>query len=153
MRSRVSIADRIEESGFLISCETSAAKRSIASMRAHSARALSSSALASSPISSRRLISLRGTLPLRPMPSRMTCAEPASSSSGRAMVSERYHDSSTVSTSATQNSTRIEERTANSDRSTSRASRVSWMMPTVWPSCMTGSATVTSSRWSAVRRM
>ncbi len=146
MRNRVSIAERIEDSGFLISWLTSAANRSIASIRAHSARALSSSASASSPISSRRPRSRAGTLPVRPIPSRMTWAEAARLSSGRAMVRDRYQDSSTVIASATKNSTRMEERTANSERSTSRASRVSWMMPTVCPSCATGSATVTSRR-------
>ena len=49
----VSMALRMELSGFLISCATSAANRSVASMRAHSAAALSGSACASSPTSSR----------------------------------------------------------------------------------------------------
>ncbi len=51
---RVSIALWIEVSGFLISCATSAAKCSIASMRAHSAPVISRKAPESSPISSPR---------------------------------------------------------------------------------------------------
>ena len=54
MRRRVSIALRIDDSGFLISCATSAANFSIASIRAHSACAESDSAVASAPTSSRR---------------------------------------------------------------------------------------------------
>ena len=44
-------------------------------------------------------------------------------------------------------------RTANTLASTSRASRVSSTMPTVWLSCSTGSATVTSNWPSLVRRI
>ena len=54
MRRSVSIALRIDDSGFLISCATSAANFSIASMRANSACAESDSAVASAPTSSRR---------------------------------------------------------------------------------------------------
>ncbi len=72
---------------------------------------------------------------------------------GRAMVSDRYHDSITVSASASANSARIDTRTANRLSSTSRASRVSSTMPTVWRLRSTGSDTVTSSRSSAVRRI
>ncbi len=54
MRRSVSIALRIEVSGFLISWATSAANRSIASIRSHSARAEAASDRASSPTSSRR---------------------------------------------------------------------------------------------------
>ena len=77
---------------------------------------------------------------------------PAAGSAGRSS-SDRYQDSSTVSPSARPNSARMEMRTTNRLVSTSRASRVSRMMPTVWRSRSTGSATVTSSRLSLVRRM
>ncbi len=152
MRRSVSMALRIEVSGFLISCATSAANRSIASIRVHSAVALSDSACASSPISSRRPSRRRETLPARPRPSRMSCAARARRSSGRAMVRERYHDSATVSTRATMNRLRIDMRIENSALSTSRAARVSTTMPIVWRLRSTGSATVTSSR-CATRRM
>ena len=69
------------------------------------------------------------------------------------MVSERYHDSITVSPSASANKARMEMRTANRLSSTSRASRVSSTMPTVWRLLTTGSETVTSSRSSVVRRI
>ena len=49
--------------------------------------------------------------------------------------------------------TRMEMRTTNRLASTSRASRVSRMIPTVLRSRSTGSATVTSSRLSLVRRI
>ena len=69
------------------------------------------------------------------------------------MVSERYQDSSTVSASARPNSAMIDMRMVNRLWSTSRASRVSRMIPTVWRSRSIGSATVTSSRLSVVRRI
>ena len=69
------------------------------------------------------------------------------------MVSDKYHDSSTVSPSARPNSPRMEMRTTKRLVSTSRASRVSRMMPTVWRSRSTGSATVTSNWLSLVRLM
>ena len=47
----------------------------------------------------------------------------------------------------------MDTRTANSERSTSMASRVSSTMPTVWRSRSTGSATVTSNWPSRVRRI
>ena len=69
MRRSVSMALRIEDSGFLISCATSAAKRSIASMRAHSAcgRIRQRGRPARRP---RRAApaALCGTLPARPLP-------------------------------------------------------------------------------------
>ena len=67
-------------------------------------------------------------------PSRISAAAPARRRIGRAMVSDRYHDSSTVSASARPNRPRIDMRTTNRLSSTSRASRVSRMMPTVWRS-------------------
>ncbi len=69
------------------------------------------------------------------------------------MVSDRYQDSITVSTSAITNSPRMDMRIATRLSSTSRASRVSCTMPTVWRLRMIGSATVTSRRLSEVRRM
>ena len=54
MRAAVSTALLSDVSGFLISCDTSAAKRSIASMRRHNASVMSLSAPDRSPISSRR---------------------------------------------------------------------------------------------------
>ena len=153
MRRNVSIALRIDDSGFLISCATSAANFSIASMRANNACAESESAVASTPTSSRRASSGAGTPPARPCPSRISAAAPASRRIGRAMVSDRYQDSSTVSANASPNNARMEMRTMNRLVSTSRASRVSRMMPTVWRSRSTGSATVTSRRLSLVRRM
>ena len=57
----------------------------------------SASAVASAPTSSRRCSSGAGTLPARPWPSRMSAAAPARRRIGRAMVSDRYQDSSTVS--------------------------------------------------------
>ena len=69
------------------------------------------------------------------------------------MVSDKYQDSITVSTRAVTNRPRMEPRIATRLPSTSRASRVSCTMPTVWRLRMIGSATVTSRRLSAVRRM
>ena len=69
------------------------------------------------------------------------------------MVSDRYQDSTNVSTIAMQNSARIETRMLSRLSSTSRASRVSRMIPTVWRLCSTGTETVTSSRFSVVRRI
>ena len=64
------------------------------------------------------------------------------------MVSDKYQDSATVSTSARANSPRMLIRTVSRLSSTSRASRVSSTMPTVARLRVTGSATVTSSRSS-----
>ncbi len=83
----------------------------------------------------------------------MSCAASASRRIGRAIVSDRYQDSATVSTSAITNSPRMDERMATRLSSTSRASRVSGTMPTVWRLRTTGSATVTSRRLSWVRRI
>ena len=153
IRRSVSIALRIEDSGFFSSCATSAANCSIASMRAHSAPADSDRATARAPTSSCRLSSGSGTLPSRPLPSRICAAARARRRIGRAMVRDRYQDSTSVSTSAMLNSARIETRMLSRLSSTSRASRVSRMMPTLWRLCSTGTDTVTSSRLSLVRRI
>ncbi len=143
------MALRIEDSGFLISCATSAAKCSIASMRAHSAlrrlgqRGGQRADLVASQQQTAAARCRRGPCPRASRPRRA-----ARRRIGRAMVSDRYQDSSTVSASARPNSARIDMRTVNRLLSTSRASRVSRTMPTVWRSRSTGSATVTSSRLS-----
>ena len=108
IRINVSIALRIDDSGFFSSCATSAANCSVASMRAHNALAESDTALASSPTSSRRASNEVETLPVRPLPSRMSLAASASRRIGRAMVSDKYHDSSTVSARARPNSAMID---------------------------------------------
>ena len=113
MRRSVSIALRIDDSGFLISCATSAANVSIASIRAHSACAESDSAAPARRPRRAARSSGAGTLPARPWPSRISAAAPARRRIGRAMVSDRYQDSSTVSASARPNSARIDMRTTN----------------------------------------
>ena len=113
MRLSVSMALRIELSGFLISCATSAANCSVASIRDHSASLLSCRAAANSPISSLRRSSRGGTGGRRGHAPPACHAPPRSSSRmGRAMVSDRYQDSITVSTRAITNSPRMEERIA-----------------------------------------
>ena len=87
MRATVSTALRSEDSGFLISCATSAAKLSIALMRSHSASVISRSAPASSPISSLRPVS--SGISMRPPRPRARCAAAASRRIGRAIVLAR----------------------------------------------------------------
>ena len=87
MRATVSTALRSEESGFLISCATSAAKLSIALIRSHSASVISRSAPASSPISSLRPV-ISG-ISMRPPRPRARCAAAASRRIGRAIVLAR----------------------------------------------------------------
>ena len=55
-RAAVSTALESEVSGFFISCDTSAAKRSTASIRFHRSAVMSRSATDKSPISSRRAV-------------------------------------------------------------------------------------------------
>ena len=69
------------------------------------------------------------------------------------MVRDKYNDSITVKANAKTNRPRMDMRMATRLSSTSRASRVSCTMPTVWRLRVMGSATVTSSRLSEVRRI
>ena len=69
------------------------------------------------------------------------------------MVSERYQDRAKVSTKASVNNPRMDNRTASKLSSTSRASRVTNKIPIEARLRITGSEIVTSSRLSSVRRM
>ena len=109
MRRSVSMALRIEASGFLISCATSAAKRSVASIRVPQRRRLSVSARpVRRPHRLRRPAASPAPRPTRPLPSRMSARPRPGAGSGRAMVSDRYQDSATVSASASANRPRID---------------------------------------------
>ena len=79
LSARVSISTALlsEVRGFFSSCATSAAKRSIASMRSYSARVMADRLSARSPISSRRS-SILGIVPRPEWPLRTSSAARAS---------------------------------------------------------------------------
>jgi len=91
-RGRVSMALRKDASGFLISCATSAAKLSTASMRWRSAPVMSETARASRPISSLRW-GRRGTSTSRSRPCFTRTAARASRRSGVTMVRAKNSES------------------------------------------------------------
>ena len=89
MRRSVSIALRTLVSGLRSSCATSAAKRSLVSIRAQRSRAARCRSRARMPISSSRARRAGGTLPVRPSPWRIAAALPASCMIGLAKVCAR----------------------------------------------------------------
>ena len=120
MRSAPSSADRKDASGFLISCATSAANASVASIRCRSAMLMSDSARASMPISSRRE-GRRGTVTSCARPSRTLTAARDRCRSGRTMVRPRNMESIMPMPSAMAKNMPTLNRSARTNRRISRS--------------------------------
>ncbi len=149
-RGRVSSAERIEVRGFLISWLTSAAKRSMASMRVDRVSVMDSSARARSPISSRRS-SRSGREMARARCRRTWSAAADSRITGRATNRCSTSDASRFTASATRAKGISARRCASRVALTSPASRVS--TPSTCCTWRTGRETETTRSPSSLRRM